>query len=169
MVCCSQTWSWFLQSCTQESHKINPPSLQDPTRSSTGVADKRLSVLAWSLRKPTLALVQGNLQAQGRREAARGQRQVLGLGAFLHPRVHRKSPFWTQVQQGVSVRRDHILPHLRVEGRLRAARKCPQSKCSYLFPLPPLSQITCSSHSWLRISPTLGVPNGPGAQKMVEE
>lgn len=55
LVWCSQTWSWFLQSCTQESHKINHPSLQDPTHSSTGEADKQLSVLARSLNKPTLA------------------------------------------------------------------------------------------------------------------
>lgn len=139
LVCCSQTWSWFLQSCTQESHKINHPGLQDPTRSSTGVADKRLSALAWRLSKPTLALVQGILQAQGTREAGRGQRQVLVLGTFLHPRVQRKSQFWTQVQQGLSVRRDHSLPHLRKEGRLRAGRCAPNQSaptCS-LFLLCP--------------------------------
>lgn len=156
LVCCSQSWSWFLQACIPGVPQNKPLSLLDPTHSSTGIEDMALS----AGHNPTLALGQGILQAQGRR-----QWQVLVFRTFLHPCVHKKGRFWTQVQQGLSVRHVHNLPHLRKMTDCKGGQAVPPTKVFFLpSPSSSSAKITSSSHSWLRLSPTLYFPNGPGAQ-----
>lgn len=115
--------------------------------------------------KPTLALVQGIFQAQGRGEAGRRQWQALVLRTFLHPFLHRKGRFGPRSSRDLVSGMSTV--HLTSGRRQieRVGRQCPQpTSSSYLLRLPPLSKITSSSHSWLCISPTLHFPNGPGAQ-----
>lgn len=151
-VCCSQTWSWFLQACLPGGPENKSLSLLDPTHSSTGIEDVGLS----SGPNPTLALA----QSRGKRVGGNGRPWYSEF--FSTPACIKRVDFGPRSSKDLVPGMSTICP---TSERLQGGQAVPPPKfSSYLHPLPPLSRQQAQATAGCAFCHLFYFPNGPGAQ-----